>query len=651
MAEKKIIVEREDLSSLSSHIREKSGSEAASLTWPTGFINEVDNISTGVDISGVTASAADILYDKKTFDINGDLVTGTIQQQTATNRNITAASQVETINAGYYPSSFTVGIPSSAVTGLSAGNMLSTATVLGVTGDIPTVSPSKEELTTAADYVTIPLGYHPTVKTITIASSAITDLNSNNILSGKTILGVEGSIPTQSISNSIISTVSQSIPIPSGYYAFDTAISIKSEDQENLVPSNIKSGVTILGVTGTIEGGTVIEDTRYKSIVERTITSMDDSTITTIGSNAFYSFLGLSQVSFDVCTSIGFQAFAYCPTLRNATFGSCENIGSMAFLNCSTLSFISFPQCTQIQYSAFSGCSVLANADFPNCSAIEHNAFYNCFKLSTANFPSAKFVGSYAFANCSALSTVNLPLCESVFEYAFQSCNSLTHLELPSCSFVSASAFNQCKTLATVSLPACSSVNMYAFNSCISLTDIFAPNLISISNYAFSSCSKLTAVSLPRLSTLGANAFQGCSSLATVDLPEVTTVSGSAFYGCSRLQSAHFPLCGAVFAGAFISCFSLSAVTIAGRSSHSCIYSSAFWKCYHLLNLTITGSSVAKLAATNAFLSTPISTYTTSTGGVNGSIYVPASLVDAYKSATNWAIYASRITSIPEPTP
>ena len=79
MADKKIIVEREDLTSLSSHIREKSGSEAANLTWPTGFINEVDNISTGVDISGVTASAADILYDKKTFDINGDLVTGTIQ--------------------------------------------------------------------------------------------------------------------------------------------------------------------------------------------------------------------------------------------------------------------------------------------------------------------------------------------------------------------------------------------------------------------------------------------------------------------------------------------------------------------------------------------------------------------------------------------
>jgi hypothetical protein len=32
--------------------------------------------------------------------------------------------------------------------------------------------------------------------------------------------------------------------------------------------------------------------------------------------------------------------------------------------------------------------------------------------------------------------------------------------------------------------------------------------------------------------------------------------------------------------------------------------------------------------------------------GSFGSIYVPASLVDAYKSATNWATYANRITAI-----
>jgi hypothetical protein len=32
--------------------------------------------------------------------------------------------------------------------------------------------------------------------------------------------------------------------------------------------------------------------------------------------------------------------------------------------------------------------------------------------------------------------------------------------------------------------------------------------------------------------------------------------------------------------------------------------------------------------------------------GTFGSIYVPASLVNAYKSAANWSFYADRITAI-----
>lgn len=59
--------------------------------------------------------------------------------------------------------------------------------------------------------------------------------------------------------------------------------------------------------------------------------------------------------------------------------------------------------------------------------------------------------------------------------------------------------------------------------------------------------------------------------------------------------------------------------------------------------------SVVPLGNKSVFATTPmsLSTYT----GSFGSIYVPASLVDAYKSATNWATYADRITAIvKEPT-
>jgi hypothetical protein len=46
-------------------------------------------------------------------------------------------------------------------------------------------------------------------------------------------------------------------------------------------------------------------------------------------------------------------------------------------------------------------------------------------------------------------------------------------------------------------------------------------------------------------------------------------------------------------------------------------------------------TSVPTLRYSNAFSSTPIAGYTTSTGGIYGSIYVPASLYESFKTATN----------------
>ena len=71
-----------------------------------------------------------------------------------------------------------------------------------------------------------------------------------------------------------------------------------------------------------------------------------------------------------------------------------------------------------------------------------------------------------------------------------------------------------------------------------------------------------------------------------------------------------------------------------------------FSKCYNLLSVYLNVSSVTALSNVNAFISTPISDYTTSTGGVYGSIFVPTSLYSSFISATNWATYSSRIVSM-----
>jgi hypothetical protein len=74
------------------------------------------------------------------------------------------------------------------------------------------------------------------------------------------------------------------------------------------------------------------------------------------------------------------------------------------------------------------------------------------------------------------------------------------------------------------------------------------------------------------------------------------------------------------------------------------ISSYAFANCSNLLSLYLLGSSIISLS-TDVFMGTPLSDYTTSTGGVYGSIYVPASLYSDYIAATNWSLYSDRIVS------
>lgn len=123
-----------------------------------------------------------------------------------------------------------------------------------------------------------------------------------------------------------------------------------------------------------------------------------------------------------------------------------------------------------------------------------------------------------------------------------------------------------------------------------------------------------------RVTRLGINALYGCSSLTELSFPSVTIVAQAAFGNCYKLSRVYLPVASSIGASTFRGCSSLMAV-------------------YLLSTSVMTG-------AANMFSSTPMvnSTYT----GSFGSIYVPASLVDSYKSQAYWSAYSSRITSYVE---
>lgn len=113
---------------------------------------------------------------------------------------------------------------------------------------------------------------------------------------------------------------------------------------------------------------------------------------------------------------------------------------------------------------------------------------------------------------------------------------------------------------------------------------------------------------------IGEHAFCECVNLSMVSVPECSYIGSYAFQSCFVLQQASFPSCNSIGSAAFSHCSSLT-------------------------SLYLMSTSIVSLAHSNAFQSTPIASGT-------GSIYVPASLLASYQTATNWSFFSNAFVGI-----
>lgn len=159
------------------------------------------------------------------------------------------------------------------------------------------------------------------------------------------------------------------------------------------------------------------------------------------------------------------------------------------------------------------------------------------------------------------------------------------------------------------------SIGRFAFEYLYSLTSVTIPNSVtSIGQQAFHNCSYLTSMNIPSgLTSIGTSAFQGCSSwVGNVNIPDgVTSIGATAFQNCSGLTS----------------------MTIG--SGVTSISDRAFYNCSGLTSITLE-ATVPPTLGSGVFINTN-----------DSPIYVPSSCVDAYKSASGWSTYSSRIQAIP----
>lgn len=97
--------------------------------------------------------------------------------------------------------------------------------------------------------------------------TADADLTSSDLLTGKTAFGSAGSVSGGMANNGAtggsITTKAGSVTIPQGYTS-GGSVGISSTEQAKIIASNIKSGVTILGVAGSLSLPSISQDSTTK---------------------------------------------------------------------------------------------------------------------------------------------------------------------------------------------------------------------------------------------------------------------------------------------------------------------------------------------------------------------------------------------------
>ena len=433
----------------------------------------------------------------------------------------------------------------------------------------------------------------------------------------------------------------------------------------------------------------------YKCTSLSSVTLPDSLEI--IGEGSFYRS-GLQDVTFGTgVTTIGDVAFGECTGLTSMTIpDGVTSIGQQAFDACYGLTSITIPNSvTSLGSGAFRNCTGLTNVNISTgVTYINDSTFQNCKSLTAITIPnSATGIGGWSFSGC-AFTSLDIPNnITNIGFQAFRRCRSLTAVTIGTgITRINEEAFTECNRLQSITINAttpptlgdnpfydtndcpiyvpCSSVSAYqsatnwsdlasrieGIPPCGQPTPTGAKFTLTLSDSSTVSaeCDSTSAISMSEIAQqysgtvvsavvgdcvtkIGGSAFYQCSGLTSVTIGTgVTDINAYAFTDCSSLTSIIIPNSVTYIGDAtFLNCNGLTSVTIG--NSVTTIVDKAFRYCTSLTSFTCLATTPPTLLGNRMF------DYTN-----NCPIYVPCESVDAYKAASSWDRYASRIECIPK---
>ena len=159
----------------------------------------------------------------------------------------------------------------------------------------------------------------------------------------------------------------------------------------------------------------------------------------------------------------------------------------------------------------------------------------------------------------------------------------------------------------------------------------------SIGNGAFYNCYSLASITIPNgVTYIKADAFRYCYSLASITIPDgVTSIGNYAFGYCYSLASITIPDgVTSINNAAFRYCYSLASITIPDGVTS---IGAAFGDCYGMRYYDLSAcTTIPALSNTHAFDNIP----------ADCQMLIPSALFDEWRTATNWATYASYMVAV-----
>lgn len=273
------------------------------------------------------------------------------------------------------------------------GELNNTSYIPLITLQDKNVTPSTSSQTVKADQ-----GYDGLSKVVVgaVTNTIDSDIKASNIKKGVNILGVEGTLkeyvePSLQSKSVTPKTTAQTITPDSSYDGLSSVSvgAVTKSIDSNIQAANIKKGVSILGVNGSLEVGIIPSGTLN-------ITTNGTHDVTNYAS-AEVNIAGDATIEDSIVTR----------TITTYTNDRITVIGNQAFRG-TGLTSLNCPNVTSIEAYGLDSCSSLVDVNLPKVTSLKNYAMQGCKKLERLEFPEKITTQGAVWNNCSSLATLIL---------------------------------------------------------------------------------------------------------------------------------------------------------------------------------------------------------------------------------------------------